>query len=101
MKTQYDIIQNIFIQSSLTNILLTQKVQALKSPNNPQFYFTGEFNYLCWRYVYMKDITNKAITNKLLKLGFDNLTVVEILNTLNLTRKMVKDLLDEAKEQGL
>lgn len=96
MKTNYDWIRNIFIQSSLTNAVLLTKVKAL----NNGFIIEGELNYLFWRYVYMKDLTKTALTNQLLKAKFDNLTTIEIINALNETRKVVKYILEEAKKEA-
>lgn len=89
MTDKYNAIYNIFIQSSLTDSLLEQKVKQL----NGTFWKSGEVRYFFWRYVFMKDLTKKALTNRLLKAGFDNLTVIEIINALNSTRELVKEIL--------
>lgn len=95
MTPQHEALRNIFIQSNLTNSFLEQRVKAL----NANFWVNGELQYFFWRYVFPKDITKKAMTAKLLKAGFDNLTVIEILNALNETRTIVKEILDDAKEK--
>ena len=95
MTPQYEMIRNIFIQSSLTDIILEQKVQALE--NN--YTRIGELRYWFWRYVFMKDLTKKALTNKLLKAGFDNLTTIEIINSLNSVREIVKELIENAEKR--
>lgn len=95
MKVNYNFLRNIFIQSSLTDSMLDNKIKSL----GKDFMFTGELRYWFWRYVFMKNITAKSLTNNLLKSGFDNLTTIEIINALNSTREIVKELLDDAKEQ--
>jgi len=72
---------------------MEQKVQSL----GKNFMYAGELRYWFWRYVYMKDITKKTLTHHLLKGGFDNLTVIEIVNALNGTREIVKELLKDAE----
>jgi hypothetical protein len=95
MKTNYDWIRNIFIQSSLSSALMEQKIKAL----NFGAMYIGELNYWFWRYVFMKDITKRAMSIKLMKYGLDNLTVVETIDALNSTRKVVKEMLEDAKEK--
>jgi hypothetical protein len=96
MKTRYDIIKGIFVQSSVTDALMEQKVKALAKGT----IVNGELRYWFWRYVFMKDLTKKVLTNQLLKAGFDNLTVVEIVDALNGTREIVKEMLDDARERA-
>ena len=93
MKKEYKMLRAIFIQSSLTDVVMEQKVKSFG--NN--FMFTGDLRYWFWRYVYMKDITAKTLTSKLIKAGFDNLSTVEVINTLNETKKIVEEMLKEAK----
>jgi len=94
MNPHYDLIKYIFVQSSLTDVVMEQRVKTL----GKGFIAAGELRYWFWRYVFMKDLTKKALTNQLLKAGFDNLTTIEIVDTLNSTREIVKDILKDAKE---
>jgi hypothetical protein len=94
MNAEYKALRNIFIQSSLTDAVLIQKVNSL----GKDFMFAGEVRFDFWRYVFAKDITAKTLTNHLIKAGFDNLTVVEIVDALNSTRSIIKELLEDAKE---
>ena len=94
MKINYKAIQYIFIQSSLASALMEQKVKAL----NLGAMYVGELHYWFWRYVFMKDVTKKALTSRLLKLGLDNLMIVETIDALNSTRRIVKEMLEDAKE---
>jgi hypothetical protein len=93
MKTNYETIRGIFIQKGLVDAAMVNiKFEGAK------IYLKGDFSYWCWRYVFMKDITKKAFTNILLKLGFDNLTVVEIMETCNRTRELVATIIDDCKK---
>ena len=97
MKTNYDLIKNIFIQRALSCVFIESKLKTETQFSN--FLNWGELDYLCWRYVFMKDITKTHLTKKLSGFGFDNLTVVELIDGLNATRQIVKDLLKRAKEE--
>jgi len=97
MKTNYSWLKNVFMQSALSRFFLDKKLKALPPKN---FLELGEIDYWVWRYVFMKDVTKKHITAILLNLGFDNLTVVELMNELNNTRIAVAHILEEAKKEA-
>ena len=97
MKTNYKAIKYIFTQRALSSSYMEQILKSKMS--NLGWLGLGELDYWFWRYVFMKDVTKKALTNQLLKVGFDNLTVVEIIDALNSTRKLVKEILKDAKEK--
>jgi hypothetical protein len=94
MKTNYEVVRGIFIQKGLVDAMTTN----IKF-SNYDLLLKGEFSYWCWRYVFMKDITKKALTSRLLKWGFDNLTIVEIFSTLNTTKELVGNILDDYKKE--
>lgn len=93
MRTNYNALKNIFIHSAITNIFMEQRVKAL----NKGAIIQGELAYWFWRYVFPKNVTKKALTNHLLKSGFDNLTTIEIIDALNSVKNIVKELLLDAK----
>jgi len=97
LKTNYKAIKYIFTQRALSSSYMEQILKSKMS--NLGWLGLGELDYWFWRYVFMKDVTKKALTNQLLKVGFDNLTVVEIIDALNSTRKLVKEILKDAKEK--
>jgi hypothetical protein len=94
-KEKYNAIRNIFCQNALSRLVLANKVPGVIDNS---FLGIGELEYWCWRYVYMKDITNKTMTNRLIKLKFDNLTIMEIMKALNLTKELVRDIVDKAHD---
>ena len=94
MKTNYETIKGIFTQKNLVDAMIGN----IKSLNLDPI-SKGEFSYLCWRYVFMKDITKKNFTGKLLKLGLDNLTVVEVTDSLNATKNLVKDIISDCSKE--
>jgi hypothetical protein len=93
MKNSYDVIQSIFVQAALIDIVMEQKIKPL----GLGFVYTADLRYWFWRYVYMKDLTKKTLIARLQKAGFDNLITVEIIDALNFIRKTVKEFLEDAK----
>lgn len=94
MKTNYNTIKGLFTQKSLVDTMTLN----IKSITFVDPLSKGEFSFWCWRYVFMKDVTKKHLTNQLLKLGLDNLTVVEVINNLNTTKELVVQILNDAKK---
>ena len=94
MKNNYDIVQGIFMQRAISSSFMDQ---ILKDRLTLSEKIVGQLDYWFWRYVFMKDLTKKQLTNTLLKLGLDNLVIVEIIDGLNKTRSFVKDIIKDTK----
>jgi hypothetical protein len=93
VKTNYDTVRGIFIQKGLVDAM-TANIKF----SDTEALLKGDFSYWCWRYVFMKDITKKAFTSRLLKWGFDNLTVVEIIDACNKTRELAEQIIEDCKK---